>query len=40
MVGDDDTRKHKFRFIPAKQPGVHADLDETSTAFQWGFLTI
>ena len=37
MVGDDDLRKHQFRFIPAKQPGVHADLNETSTAFQCFF---
>ena len=33
VVGNDGMRKHKFRFIPAKQSGVHADLDETSTAF-------
>ena len=33
-VGDDDLRKYQFRFIPAKQPGVHADLNETSTPCQ------
>ena len=34
VVGDDDMRTHEFRFIPAKQPGVHAELDGTSTVFQ------
>ena len=29
-----DTRLHEFRFIPAKPPGVLADLDGTSTPLQ------
>ena len=29
-----DTRQHEFRFIPAKPPGVLADLDGTSTPLQ------
>ena len=32
VVGDNDLRLHQFRFIPAKEPGVQAQLDESSSA--------
>ena len=31
ISGDNDTRKYNFRFVPDREPGVHADLDEGST---------
>lgn len=34
-----DERVHNFRFLPAKQPGVHADLNETSTPYDC-FVTL
>ena len=34
IVRSDDMRLHEFRFIPTKVPGVLADLDDTSTAYQ------
>ena len=37
MVGDNDLCLHEFRFIPAKEPGVQAQLDESSSALKWFF---
>ena len=34
IVGDEDIRLHEFRFIPAKVPGVLADLDSNSSAYK------
>ena len=31
ISGDNDTRNYNFRFVPDREPGVHADLDEGST---------
>ena len=37
VVGDNDLRLHEFRFIPAKEPGVQAQLDESSSALRCFF---
>lgn len=34
VVNGDDMRLHKFRFIPAKNPGVLSDLDSNSSAYE------
>ena len=37
MLGDHDLRLHEFRFIPAKEPGVQAELDESSSTLKCFF---
>lgn len=31
VTGDSDSRKHEFRFLPKREPGVYASLNEDST---------
>ena len=38
VVGDNNLRLHEFRFIPAKEPGVQAQLDESSSVLKCFFL--
>ena len=38
VVGDNDLCLHEFRFIPAKEPGVQAQLDESSSVLKCFFL--
>ena len=40
QVGEQDNRLHAFRFIPSKEPGVQADLNGDSKAYQCFFLTV
>ena len=37
VVGDNNLRLHEFRFIPAKEPGVQAQLDESSSVLKCFF---
>ena len=37
VVGDNDLRLYEFRFVPAKEPGVQARLDESSSVLKCFF---
>ena len=40
MLGDHNLHLHEFRFIPAKEPGIQAELDESSSTLKCFFLII